>query len=420
MQLYLANESFTAFIMNIHGISTNQIKQIVAEHDTPVFIYNADNIRTRIKQLKEVVGKYHKSDFYYAIKANYNPHIVRIIAEQGIGIDAVSLNEVKLALYAGVPNTRILYTENNITTQQMKEAHALGVLINVGSLSRLRKFGKAFPGSNVCVRFNPNVGMASHETNITGGPDSKFGVSYKDVEEVKQIVEEFNLKLVGIHQHIGSGWLRTEEPLIALDVILDLAKQFDSLEFVDLGGGFGIPYQEDQGELDIEMLGNIINERFTAFCKDYGRDLVLRFEPGRWFVQEALLVAEVNTVKKTISGRNVAGTDTGMNHLIRPAFYGSYHPLHNISNPQGKKLPYDVVGNICEFADYFAKDRLLPEFHEGDLLGIGMAGAYGMSMASNYQFWGLPAEVLIDGDDVRLIRQRENFEDLLHPFPPLG
>lgn len=405
--------------MSIHGISKQTIKQIVREHGTPVFIYNADNIRRRIKQLKEVIGKYHKSDFYYAIKANYNPHIVRIIAEQGIGIDAVSLNEAKLALYAGVPSDRILYTENNITNAQMKEAHALGVLINVGSLSRLKKFGKEFPGESVCVRFNPNVGMASHETNITGGPDSKFGISYKDVDKVKRIAEEHDLRIVGIHQHIGSGWLRTEEPLIALDVIIEIAKQFDSLEFVDLGGGFGIPYQEDHPELDIELLGNTLNDRFSAFCKDYGRDLTLRFEPGRWFVQEALLVAEVNTVKKTISGRNVAGTDTGMNHLIRPAFYDSYHPIYNISNPQGEKLPYDVVGNVCECADYFAKERLLPEFHEGDLLGIGMAGAYGMSMASHYQFWGLPAEVLVDGNDIRLIRQRELFEDLLHPFPPL-
>lgn len=401
-------------------MNLSTLSSLFTRYGSPLYVYDAAMIRTRLQTLQTHLTQYEHTDFLYAIKANYNPHIVKIITDMGIGIDAVSVEEVELALHVGVPAARIMFTGNNMTDAEMHRVHELGVLLNIGSLSRLKKYGAAYPDSRVSVRFNPNIGIASHETNITGGADSKFGISFKEVPAVTAIAAAHDLHIIGIHQHIGSGWLRTREPLLALDVILDIAAQIPNLEFVDVGGGFGIPYHRDDAPLDIQFLGARIKERMDQFTEQYGTHLTLRFEPGRYVVAEAgTLYAEVNTLKETISRRTVVGTNTGMNHLIRPAMYGSYHPITNMSNPQGEKREYDITGNICECADYFGKDYSLSEVREGDILAIGCAGAYGMSMASNYQFRVLPAEVLIDGDDVRLIRAAQSFKQLIAAYPPL-
>lgn len=389
-------------------------QQIVEKFGTATYVYDFEVIRKHIARLKKYIGVFPNTEFLYAVKANYNPTIIKEIISHDIGIDAVSPEEVKLALYCGCAKEKIMFTENNMTDAEMHEVHGLDVLLNIGSLSRLEKFGKAYPGSRVCVRFNPNVGAASHNTNITGGPDSKFGISYKEVAKVKEIASQYNLQIIGIHQHIGSGWLGLTEPLLALNVILEIAKQFPHLEFIDVGGGFGIPYKPDQTPLDIETLGIEINKRFQVFCDSYGSRVKLRFEPGRYFVAEAgHLLTQVNTLKQSISGKTIVGTDTGMHHLVRVAMYGSYHQIVNASNPEGVEKKYDVTGNICECADFFAKDRMLPEIKEGDILSIENAGAYGLSMATNYQFRALPAEVMVDGDKMELIRRRQTFEDVL-------
>ncbi len=397
-----------------YTIGNHNVLDIVKEYGSPLYLYDLEIIRERVRELTEDIGQHSNTEFLYAIKANYNPHIVREIVNIGLGIDAVSLEEVRMGLACGAAPERIMFTGNNMTDAEMRAAHELGALLNIGSLSRLRKFGEAFPGSRVSIRFNPNIGIASHETNITGGPDSKFGISFQKVDEVKAIAAEHNLHIVGVHQHIGSGWLRLREPILALDVILDIAAQFDGLEFVDVGGGFGVPYRPQENRLDMKTLGTQIAKRFAQFVADYGREVTLRFEPGRYVVAESgHLLTEVNTLKESISRKTIVGTNTGMHHLVRTAMYGSYHPIVNISNPEGMFQEYDVTGNICECADFFARDRMLHEVREGDILSINVAGAYGMCMATNYQLRGLPAEVLVDGDDVRLIRRREEFEDLL-------
>ncbi len=395
----------------INGAS---VEDIAKEHGTPLYVYDLKIIGERVNDLKTKIGAYKNTKFMYAIKTNYNPDVVKFITSKGIGIDAVSLEEVKLAMKFGVAAEDIMYTENNMTDAEMDETEELGVLINFGSISRLKKYGQKYPGNKVSVRFNPNVGAASHATNITGGPDSKFGVSYEYLDEVLKVCEEHNLTIVGVHEHIGSGWLGLEEPLVAMDVILDIARQIPTLEFVDCGGGFGVPYKEDQEPLDIETLGQKFNEKFTAFCEEYGRELTLKFEPGRFFVAEGgHLLTEVNTLKDSPNGKIFAGTDTGMHHLVRPAMYGSYHPMRNVSNPEGATKNYDVTGNICESADFFGKDFPLNELREGDILSIDFAGAYGLCMASNYQFRPLPAEVTVDeSGTVKLARRRQTFEDL--------
>lgn len=418
MLMYLCRMFFLNIYMKLengqYAIGNHTVLEVAQTYGTPLYVYNMETIRDRVHELKEDIGQHPNTEFLYAIKANYNPHIVREIVQLGLGIDAVSLEEVHMGLACGALPPQIMFTGNNMTDHEMRTVHELGVLLNIGSLSRLRKYGRAFPGSRVSIRFNPNIGIASHETNITGGPDSKFGISFQAVAEVKAIAQEYGLHIVGVHQHIGSGWLRLREPILALDVILSIAKQFSGLEFVDVGGGFGVPYQPQENRLDIQTLGSQIAKRFTQFCSRYGKELVLRFEPGRYVVAESgHLITEVNTLKESISRKTIIGTDTGMNQLVRTAMYGSYHPIVNISNPEGMLQEYDVTGNICECADFFARDRMLSEVREGDLLSIDVVGAYGMSMASNYQLRGLPAEVLVDGDVVTVIRKREAFTDLL-------
>ncbi len=403
-----------------YHIGKHEVTELCKQFGTPLYVYDMDTLRERVEELQKEIGVYSNTEFLYAIKANYNPHLVKEIINLGLGIDAVSPEEVRMGLLCGATPDQILFTENNATDQEIDFVQNLGVLTNVGSLSRLEKFGQAYPGNRVSVRFNPNIGIASHETNITGGPDSKFGISFRGVDRVKEIAEKYNLNIVGVHQHIGSGWLRLREPILALDVILEIAAQFPNLEFVDVGGGFGVPYRPEENRLDMKILGIQIDKRFRLFCKKYGKDIRLRFEPGRYVVAESgTLLTEVNTVKQSISRRNIVGTNTGMNQLVRVAMYDSYHHILNISNPNGMHKEYDVTGNICECADFFAKNRMLPEVREGDILAIRDTGAYGMCMATNYQLRVLPAEVLVNGSEVKIIRPRETFDSLLTKYPAL-
>jgi diaminopimelate decarboxylase len=398
---------------------SNQLLNIAKEYGTPVYAYSYETIIQKLTELKSEIGQYENCEFLYAVKANHNPHIVKIIVDNGFGVDAVSLNEAKTGLLVGCPLEKIMYTENNISDEEMQEAAELGILINFNSLQRLERFGQQFPGSRVSVRFNPNVGAASHATNITGGPDSKFGIAFQEIEQVKTIAKKHNLTIVGVHQHIGSGWLKLEEPLIALDVILDIAKQFDNLEFVDFGGGFGVPYKPDQDRLDMKTLGAAFKEKMDQFNLEYygqtsTKKIKLRFEPGRYPIAEAgTLICQVTTVKTTPENKTFIGTNTGMNHLIRPALYGSYHPIENLTNPDGATKTYDIVGNICESADFFAKDRAIPETKIDDYLAIKIAGAYGSTMSSIFHLRSVPAEILYyENGDTKLIKPTQTFEEI--------
>ncbi len=402
---------------NQYTVGSHSILDLAKQYGTPTYVYDFSIIEERVQELKKEIGIYPNTEFLYAIKANYNPHLVKEIISLGLGIDAVSLEEVKIGLACGAKKESIMFTGNNMTDQEMNEVHNLGVLLNIGSLSRLEKYGTTYPGSKVCLRFNPNIGAASHDTNITGGPNSKFGISFNDVRKSIALAKKYNLNIIGVHQHIGSGWLSTREPLLALDVILEIAEQIPNLEFVDVGGGFGVPYVDGEKRLDIKKLGQEINKKFTKFCTQYGGNLKLRFEPGRYVVAESgVLLTTVNTLKKSISKKTIVGTDTGMNHLVRVAMYGSYHPIRNISHPNGFKRKYDITGNICECADFFARDRELPEIIDGDVLSIDIAGAYGFCMASNYQFRPLPSEILVKDNKIIVIRKRQTFEDILGQY----
>jgi diaminopimelate decarboxylase len=391
---------------------------LIAEFGSPLYVYDALTIGNRIRELQDAID-YPSREIKYACKANTNIEIIRIMHREGLGIDAVSPGEIFAAREAGVPPEHILFTVNNATREDIAYAVKSGVMVNIDSLAQLDYFGRSHPGRDICVRINPNVGAGHHDHCITGGPESKFGIQYSEAGTVRRMTEKHGLHVKGIHQHIGSGILQTEKFIEAMDVLLETASLFvDELTFIDFGGGIGVPYREDEEPIDVNELGKRISSAFTGFCERYagGRsgagELKLVIEPGRYLVAEAgFLLATVTSVKR--GERHLfVGVDTGFNHLVRPAMYGSYHPIVNATNPGGERISQVIAGNLCESGDTFTRDdegirdRLLPEFRENDVVCIGHAGAYGYSMASNYNSRPRPAEVLIENGEPRLIRER--------------
>ncbi len=405
-------------------------RDLIARFGSPLYVYDLAVARARARALKASIA-YRPFQPIYAIKANSCPAVARVIVAEGFGIDAVSPGEVALALKLGVEPGLVVYTENNMTDAEMAEAMAQGVLINCGSLDRLARLGKA--GARTCaVRFNPDIGDGANEKICTGGPMSKFGVHYTQVDEVLRIERDTGIQVVGCHMHIGSGILEATSFVAAMAVLLEVAARLPHLRFVDFGGGIGIPYKPGERAIDVPALGAKASALMAGFATRYaglhGRDRVpgLHLEPGRFLVAESgTLITTVTSVKAnpdsrqgatTVPGRTYVGCDTGFNHLVRPAMYGAYHRIDNLTSPGARVTTVDVVGNICESGDVFARDRALPMPAVGDLLGLRDAGAYGMSMASGYNTRPMPAEVVIDGDDVRLARPRQTVAQLLDAY----
>ena len=384
---------------------------IAKQYGAPVYIYDAHRIASQFDRLKSAFTSVKNLKLHYAVKANSNLSILRLIHGLGAGLDTVSIEEVKLGLLAGVPAEQIIYTPNGVSIEELEEARSLGVQINIDNLSVLELFGQRFPDTPVCVRINPHV-MAGGNSNISVGHiDSKFGISIHQVPHIKRIVDLTGMHINGIHMHTGSDILDIDVFLYAAEILFEAAKNFDNLEFIDFGSGFKVPYKKDDIETPIEEFGQKLSERFNSFCKSYGKELTLSFEPGKFLVSQAgKFVAKVNVVKQTTS-TVFAGVDSGFNHLMRPMLYGAYHEIENLSNPDGKPRFYSVVGYICE-TDTFGSNRRISEINEGDLLVFHNAGAYCFSMASNYNSRLRPAEVLWINGKAELIRERETFEDL--------
>lgn len=384
------------------------------EFGTPTYVYSEEVLRRQCAALREHLRGI-PFRLLYAMKANSCPAVLRILMEEGLGIDAVSPGELHLALRVGFPPERILFSANNMTDAEMEDAAVAGVLLNIGELSRLDKFGRYAPGSAVCVRLNPQVGAGHHEHVITAGERSKFGIPVEQVASIHEVAQRHGLRIIGLHQHIGSGIMSAETLWKAMTVLLEAAEAFPDIRFLNFGGGMGIAYSPDDQPIDLNEFGRRIVDPLGAFADRHPSDtLAFWFEPGRFLTAEAgALLVRVNTLK-TNRGRVFAGTDSGMNHLVRPAIYGSYHEIFNLSNPDGSLATYDVTGNICESSDVFARGRQLQEIREGDVLAVLDAGAYGMAMASEYNFRPLPAEVLLAADgELQLVRRRRTHQELV-------
>ncbi len=388
-------------------ISNTTFLKYAKKYGTPLYIYDGDLIINRYKGLYDYI-KWPKLKILYAMKANYNVGILNLLKKNNAYLDTVSPGEVQLALKLGFKKEDILFTSNNITDEEMHEVKQTGVLFNIGSLSRLKKLGSAYPGSEVCLRFNPDVYAGENKHVQTAGAVTKFGILLSQVSEVVKIAKKYKLKIVGIHEHTGSGIGQTEKVFQSMTNILAIAKKkdFPDLRFVDFGGGFKVNYRPESYKIDYANFGKKITSIFEAFCKEYGKELEMYFEPGKYIVAESgYLMIEVNTIKNN-RGRLIAGTNSGFNHLIRPLLYEAYHHIENISNPKGKKFIYDVCGNICETGDCFAQQRELPEIREGDKLIIKNAGAYCYSMGSIYNLRSMPSELIIINCEEQLITKK--------------
>lgn len=398
----------------------NDPEKIAEEFGTPLYVYNEDIIRDRMRRVANVITKYpYRAN--YSCKTNTNLEILKIALSVGVNADAMSEGEMRMLLKAGFPPERIFYVCNNVSADEMRFAIDNGIPISLDSLDQLRLFGEINRGGRCAVRINPGVGAGHHEKVVTAGKKTKFGIAEEDIDKIFDIAAEHDLKIVGINQHVGSQFLDATPFLAAVDNLLRIAMKFKDLEFIDFGGGYGIPYHklDDEKEFDMEHFSKEFTEKLDRFIPQYGSAPLFKSEPGRYCVAEGgVILGRVHSIKQN-SGIKYIGTDVGMNVLVRPSMYDSWHDIEVISNGHVVYRDKDelekvtVCGNICESGDVLCKDREMPKIADNDLICVLDAGAYGYSMCSSYNTRLRPAEVMICSDgSVKLIRRRETFEDM--------
>lgn len=394
---------------NIQGVD---VIELANQFGTPLYVYDAEKIGSQIERLRNAFSGT-RIRIKYAAKALTNISILKLIRKAGAEIEVVSLQEASLAVRAGFTPAEITFTPSGVAFSEIEEAVSAGFSVNIDNLSSLKKFGARYGSSKGCgIRLNPNILAGGNIKISTGHSNSKFGISIQQLSEIVEVANQYNIPVSGLHIHTGSDITDSAVFLQMADILFDAAKHFPHLKFLDFGSGFKVAYKDGDKVTNIEDLGQKLSAAFNAFCQQHGKELELWIEPGKFVVSESgVFLVNVNIVKKTPTITFV-GVDSGLNHLIRPMMYDSYHHIINVSNPTGKPHTYNIVGYICE-TDTFGSDRVLNEVREGDILAMRNAGAYGFSMSSNYNSRLRPAEVLVINGEAKLIREREQFEDLI-------
>ena len=419
-----------SFIQQTNYFEGNNPEEIVAKFGTPLYVYNEKILRDRMSKVAKVITKYPYTA-NYSVKANTNIHILKIALEEGLNCDAMSVGEITLLMKAGFPVERIFFVPNNVAPYELAFALQNGVMTSLDSLSQLELFGEVCNQMNIpaekrqcAVRINPGVGAGHCEKVVTGGKKTKFGIAEYAIPEIFKIAEKYQIRIAGINQHIGSLFMDPQPYLDAVTNLLRIAHQFENLDFIDFGGGYGIPYHklDDEKEFPMEDFKARLEPILDDFVESYGKAPLFKSEPGRYCVAESsVILGRVHATKEN-SGINFAGTDVGMNVLVRPSMYDSHHDIEilregEIISREGYLEPQTVTGNICESGDILAKDRQLPKIQEGDLIAVLDTGAYGYSMCSSYNSRPRPAEVLVTANGtIKQIRRRETIDDLLKMF----
>jgi len=388
------------------------MKNLIDQFGSPLYVYDEKTILYQIDQLKSGIP-YKDVLFCYAMKANSNLAILKTMQGQGLGVDCVSAGELVLALKAGFDPSVIRFTPTFASREEISFAVKQQAQITLDSIGLLDWFVEVFSETPIGLRMNPSVMAGAYEKTSVGHAKAKFGIAMDHLGEILDKVDQKQIQINGLHIHSGSDILEMDQFMTAVEALLKVAPAFKSLVYIDLGSGFKVPYYPGDKETDMIVLGQVVGKRFESFCQEYGRPLRLVFEPGKFLVSRSGQFLVTCTGVKENGGITFAGVDSGFNHLIRPMFYGAYHTIRNISNPDGALHTYDIVGNICE-TDTFASDRMIPQIHPGDILCVENAGAYCYSMASSYNTRPRPAEVYqrVDGT-TQLIRRRETMEDIL-------
>ncbi|HEY0743270.1 MAG TPA: diaminopimelate decarboxylase [Chryseosolibacter sp.] len=400
---------FTQGAYRIQGID---LIELTKQFGTPLYVYDAEKIVHQLKTLKTAFADSNVK-IKYAAKALTNLSILKLLKKFGSDVDVVSIQEAQLALRAGFEPSQIMYTPSGVEFEEIVQAVDLGLTINLDNLSVLRKFGEKYGSTYPCsIRLNPHIMAGGNYKISTGHSNSKFGISIYQLPEIREVVTAHSMKINGLHIHTGSDITESDVFLKMADILFSVARDFNDLRFIDFGSGFKVSYKEGDVVTNVYDLGLKMTKAFNDFCQSYGRKLELHFEPGKFIVSEAgVLLVRTNVVKST-PDLTFVGVNSGLNHLIRPMMYDAYHDIINISNPKAEQKTYTVVGYICE-TDTLGADRKLSEVREGDILLFKNAGAYGFSMASNYNSRLRPAEVMIYNGKAMLIRERETFDDLL-------
>ena len=400
-------------------LSDERVFELIKKYGSPLYVYDENILRKSCRDMHDLLPNKNLR-VNYSAKANSNLEILKIVRDEDIDVDAMSPGEIYVQKLAGYSSDKIFYIGNNVSKKEMQYAIDENVLVSVDSLSQLESFGQINPGGDVAVRFNPGIGTGHHQKVVTAGKKTKFGVQKDFVPQVKELLEKYNLNLVGIDQHIGSLFLESDPYIKGVESLLEIAAQFPGPKFIDMGGGFGVPYHEGEGRLDLQELSDKLDKVLDDFLANYdNKDVIFKIEPGRYIPAECgVLLGEVYSVKDNY-GKTYIGTDLGFNVLMRPVLYDSYHAVTIVKadpNEEGEEVA-TIVGNICESGDIIANERNIKKVSIGDVVVVGNAGAYGFAMSSNYNCRLKPAEVLIDKDgNDRLIRRRDTFEDIIRNF----
>ena len=390
----------------------SKLIELADKYGTPLYVYDGDVIKEKYQSFKNAF-KVKDLKIHFAAKALSNLSILKLFKELGSGLDCVSIEEIKLGLKVGFKPEDIIYTPNGVSLAEYKEAIDKGVKITIDNISILEKIGQNFPNLPIFLRLNPHLMAGGNSKISVGHIGSKFGISIHQMPIVTRLIKKYNIEVEGIHVHTGSDIIEVDIFERVAKLLFSIADNFENIKSIDFGSGFKVRYKANDLSTDIQKLGEQFSAVFNDYCAERKRDLTLRFEPGKFMVSESgSFLTKVNIIKQT-TACTFAAVNSGFNHLIRPMFYNAYHEIENISNPEGEKKMYSIVGYICE-SDTFAEDRIVSEIRENDILQFKNAGAYCFSMASNYNSRVRPAEVLLLNGKDYLIRKRESFEDLLH------
>lgn len=406
--------------MRTHESKNNQLlwgghvaAQLAAEFGTPLFVYDEKLIILAVEELSK--GDW---EIHYALKANPSPEILKTLLRYGIGIDAVSANEVEYAISLGFDTAKIVYTSSSISEKEAKRVVDQGVLPNLNSIEEIAILGRTKRNIDIGIRINPDIIAGHHQHTQTAGMISKFGIHLGDIPETLKTAERYNFKIKMAHFHIGSGILDAEIFIQGFKNVLQALKKIElpHLANINLGGGFGTPYRPGESRLDLEHLIAEINKLHHDFDNTIGKKTKLVIEPGRYLVNESgVLLTNLNTVSRN-DHRIFYRTDSGFNHLIRPAMYGSYHHFINATRVEGETEKVVLTGNICEGGDVFnGEPREITKGIDNDIFAIFDVGAYGVSMGmSGYNLRGLPAEIFIkENGQVLQLAKAQTLKDIV-------